>query len=255
MIQELGVGLCVPTLDPGGSRSPRASDSGNWQASRPNRRSEGQSCGQPRGGGSCPREKAAGVLPPSFSPRCVCAATSRPVQRRERDGCRHRIPRGAPLCSFLWEPFSAVRRPHLFRAGPEGVPPPPPAPVGDKVSASPGSGRMQRAHASLQASVISPARHGRFCSSAAPKPRNLVRKEMVCLTPASNGRTNPIIFYREIAISLLAAESTQISNAQLGGQAHRLDGPSGTRGSPPVPRRHLHSAARARGPGQAGTQA
>lgn len=187
MIQELGVGLCVPTLDPGGSRSPRASDSGNWQASRPDRRSEGQSCEQPRGGGSCPREKAAGVLPPSFSPRCVCAATSRPVQRRERDGCRHRIPRGAPLCSFLWEPFSAVRRPHLFRAGPEGVPPPPPAPVGDKVSASPGSGRMQRAHASLQASVISPARHGRFCSSAAPKPRNLVRKEMVCLTPASNG--------------------------------------------------------------------
>lgn len=64
---------------------------------------------------------------------------------------------------------------------------PPPRPVGDKVSASPGSGRMQRAHASLQASVISPARHGRFCSSAAPKPRNLVRKEMVCLTPASNG--------------------------------------------------------------------
>lgn len=63
----------------------------------------------------------------------------------------------------------------------------PPRPVGDKVSASPGSGRMQRAHASLQASVISPARHGRFCSSAAPKPRNLVRKEMVCLTPASNG--------------------------------------------------------------------
>ena len=52
---------------------------------------------------------------------------------------------------------------------------PPPRPVGDKVSESPGSGRMQRAHASLQASVISPARHGRFCSSAAPKPRNLVR--------------------------------------------------------------------------------
>lgn len=70
--------------------------------------------------------KGSRVLPASFSPRCVCTATSRPVQRRERDGCRHRIPRGAPLCSFLWEPFSAVRRPHLFRAGPEGVPPPPP---------------------------------------------------------------------------------------------------------------------------------
>lgn len=219
----------------------------------PDRRSEGQSCGQPRGGGSCPREKAAGCcLPVSLLGVCARRPRGQSKGASETDAATG-SQEGPLFAAFFGNPFLLCAV--LTFSGQDQRGCPPPRPVGDKVSASPGSGRMQRAHASLQASVISPARHGRFCSSAAPKPRNLVRKEMVCLTPASNGRTNPIIFYREIAISLLAAELTQISNAQLGGQAHRLDGPSGTRGSPPVPMRHLHSAARARGPGQPGTQA
>lgn len=125
MIQELGVGLCVPTLDPGGSRSPRASDSGNWQASRPDRRSEGQSCGQPRGGGSCPREKAAGCcLPVSLLGVCARRPRGQSKGASETDAATG-SQEGPLFAAFFGNPFLLCAVLTFSGQDQRGCPPPP----------------------------------------------------------------------------------------------------------------------------------